>query len=167
MSVLDAAYATVHYDGAEDTSVIAERMGLGKQVLLNKVNVNNTTHHLTLLEAVKLMQVTNDFRILSALAAEFGGIYVPRPQALNVSADQLIGDISNMSLKFGTLIQEVAKDIVDSRITPNEMKSIEKQANDLRVALEVLLAHIRGVHKQKTPTKKTLVSHKRAHASSV
>lgn len=164
MSVLDAAYATVHYDGAEETSVIAERMGLGKQVLLNKVNVNNTTHHLTLVEAVKLMQVTNDIRILNALAAEFGGIYVPRPDALNQRADQLIGDISNMSLKFGTLIQEVAKDIADSRISSNEMKNIEKQANDLRVALEVLLAHVRGVHKQNSLTK-PLASHKQVHVA--
>lgn len=166
MSVLDAAYATVHCDGAEETTVIAERMGLGKQVLLNKVNVNNTTHHLTLLETVKLMQVTNDIRILNALAADFGGIYVPRPDALHESADQLIGDISNMSLKFGTLIQEVAKDIADSKITSNEMKNIEKQANDLRVALEVLLAHIRGLHKQNSPTR-TLARNKQAHTTSV
>lgn len=166
MSILEAAYATVHYDEAEDTSVIAERMGLGKQVLLNKVNVNNTTHHLTLVEAVKLMQVTSDTRILNALAAEFGGIYVPRPEALHESADQLIGDISNMSLKFGTLIQEVAKDIADSKITSNEMKNIEMEANDLRVALEVLLAHIRGIHKQNLPTR-TLARHKQAYASSV
>jgi hypothetical protein len=151
MSVLEAAYATVHNNEAEKTALIAEKMGLSKQVLLNKLNINNATHHLTLAEAVKLMQATHDLRILHALAAEFGGVYVPRVDALEENADRLISDISQMSMKFGALIQEVAKDIADGEISANELGYIEEDAMSLRNALEALLAHVRGIHDKRKP----------------
>jgi hypothetical protein len=41
-------------------------------LLRSKVNPNNTTHHLTLVEAGEIMSVTDDHQILHAMAAEQG-----------------------------------------------------------------------------------------------
>lgn len=153
MSVLEAAYATVHNKGAEDTALIAEKMGIGKQVLVNKLNTNTShkTHHLSLMEAIRLMKVTHDLRILHAMAAEFGGIYIPRPESMAENGDRLISDISQMSMEFGALIQEVAQDISDGEISANELGRIEDDAMKLRNALEALLGHVRWVHERNKP----------------
>lgn len=64
MNILDAAYHTVH-DFLGGASALASRMGIKSPAVLNsKVNPNTHTHHITLLEAVKLMEITGDYRIL-------------------------------------------------------------------------------------------------------
>lgn len=71
MNILDAAYNTVHdYKGG--ASALAPRMGIKSPAVLNsKVNPNTHTHHITLLEAVKLMEITGDYRILQEYAPDW------------------------------------------------------------------------------------------------
>ena len=141
MTVADAAYDTFH-SFKEGTEALAQQMGIGKQVLINKLNPNNTTHHLTLDEAVRLMHGTGDVRLIHALAAEFGGVYVPLPEQGNAQVTSVLGDISKMSVEFGALIKEVADDIQDGVITPNEHRKIQKEADELRKALAHLMADL-------------------------
>lgn len=68
MNIIDAAHKTVHaYPGGSES--LAPRIAMSAAVLRNKVNPNNSTHHLTLVEASEVMGVTGDYRILHALAA--------------------------------------------------------------------------------------------------
>ena len=64
MNVKDATHATVHdYPGGAES--LAPRMGIkSPQVLRNKVNPATDTHHLRLDEAVRMMAVTGDYRII-------------------------------------------------------------------------------------------------------
>ena len=67
MNLADAVYRTVHeYPGG--ATALAARMGMSSNMLSNKVNPNNDTHHLRLDEANTLMSFTNDYRILHAQA---------------------------------------------------------------------------------------------------
>jgi hypothetical protein len=144
MTISQAVQLTVETAGG--AKQVAEQMGVGHQVLLNKVNPNNKTHHLNLAEAVKMMQVTSDTRILEALANEFGGLYIPI--ALTSSAaPNLIGDLATMSAEFGALMREVAEDLADGAISDNELADVEREAGNLRTALAVLLADLRRVNK--------------------
>lgn len=71
MDVLDAAYHTAHsYKGG--VHALAVSMGVSGNVLQNKVNPNNTTHHLTLAEAVAMMDLADNDAILMAIAAHRG-----------------------------------------------------------------------------------------------
>src|SRR4051812_31871314 len=108
MNVAHAAYDTVHeHEGG--AAAVAARIGVGRQVLVNKLNPQNTTHHLTLDEAVRLIKVTGDFRLMHALADEFKGVFIPLPD--QGGASTVVGHISEMSLEFGSLIKEVASDL--------------------------------------------------------
>jgi len=65
MNTIDAAYHTVHdYPGGAEA--LAPRMGMSAAVLRNKVNPNNTTHHLTYAEAQRIVALTGDVRMLQA-----------------------------------------------------------------------------------------------------
>ncbi|MCC9597763.1 MULTISPECIES: phage regulatory CII family protein [unclassified Rubrivivax] len=150
MSIDQAAYDTVHSaDGG--AKVVAGKMSIGHQVLLNKVGLNNTTHHLTLQEAVRLMQVTGDLRILHAMAESFDGLFIPVPRPATEGAPNLVGDLARMSAEFGELMHEVAEDLADGVISDNEMVRVEKEANGLRVALSTLLKDLRRLNESNRP----------------
>lgn len=147
MRVLEAAYRTVH-DSPGGAAAVAEGIGMGKQVLVNKVNPNNRSHHLSLEEAVKLMESTGDIQILHALAQGFSGIFLPLAGIPSISDTAVITDISEMSVKFGRLVQEVVEDAKDGEITGTELNRIEAEAMRLRTTLEALLSHVRTMHEK-------------------
>lgn len=147
MRVLEAAYRTVH-ESLGGAAAVSDGIGIGKQVLVNKVNPNNNSHHLGLEEAVKLMKFTSDIQILHALAQEFSGIFVPLGEIPSASDNAVITDISEMSVKFGRLVQEVVEDAKDGEITSTELNRIEGEAMRLRTTLEALLSHVRAMHEK-------------------
>ena len=145
MTIDQAAYDTVH--GAEGgAKVVAARMGMSHQVLVNKVGLNNTTHHLTLQEAATLMRVTGNLRLLYTLAEGFDGMFVPVPRAAAEGVPNLVGDVARMSAEFGKLMHEVADDLADGVVTDNEMAQLEREADGLRTALSMLLKDLRQLN---------------------
>lgn len=147
MKVALAAYATVHdYPGS--VAEIATGIQIGKQVLINKVNPQNTTHHLALDEAQRLMKFTGDMQIIYALADEMDGVFVPLPKNGGAQSIRVVTDIGKMSQKFGLLLNEVADDIEDGVISANELKRIQKDAADLREVLATLMSDITAIYEQ-------------------
>lgn len=66
--VQQVAYQTAHdYKGG--MKKLADQVGVVQGTLLHKLNPNNDTHHLTLQECIRLMEVTNNAAILHAMAA--------------------------------------------------------------------------------------------------
>ncbi len=143
MNITDAAHKTVkdYPGGAEALGV---RIGMSGAVLRNKVNPNNSTHHLSLAEASEIMGVTGDDRMLHALAAEHG--YVLR-RVEGVASGSVIGAVLAVSKRQGDLAQAVATSLEDGRITPNESSeigrlcaSIQADAADLAQRAELASA---------------------------
>lgn len=76
MNTRDAAYLTGHhYPGG--VSALATRMGMDTRELSRKLNPN--TGDLWLDEAVALMTLSGDYRILHAMADELGYTLAPQP----------------------------------------------------------------------------------------
>ena len=146
MPIEKAAYNTVH-QAPGGAKVTASSMGLSYQVLLNKVNSKNTTHHLTLKEVVDVMRATKDTRILDALASEFNGMFLPLPALSSDVPPNLMTDIAKMSSEFGSLLKEISDDLSDGKITENEWTRIDNDAAKLREALAMLMGDLRRVYK--------------------
>lgn len=142
MRVLEAAYRTVH-ESAGGAIAVADGIGIGKQVLVNKVNPNNNSHHLGLEEAVKLMEFTGDIQILHALAQGFSGIFVPLASPPSASDNAVITDISEMSVKFGRLVQEVVEDAKDGEIIFDTILFAERERELNNILVEMGATKIR------------------------
>lgn len=142
--VLRAAFHTVeeHSRGAK---ALAAAMGVQYKTLLNKVNPNQTSHHLSLQEALRLMQVTRDTRVMDALAEALGGQFICSPD-VGQGDPKLMQDLAEMTMRFGELMREVANDIADTVISNNELARIEKEADQLRSALHRLLVDLRSMN---------------------
>lgn len=142
--VLRAAHHTVeeHPGGAK---ALAAAMGVQHKTLLNKVNPNQSSHHLSLHEALRLMLVTKDTRVMDALADALGGQFICSPDVAQ-GDPKLMQDLAEMTLRFGELMREVANDIADTVISNNELARIEKEADQLRSALHRLLGDLRSMN---------------------
>lgn len=123
MNITDAAYAVAHdYPGG--TESLAPRLGMSAAVLRNKVNPNNTTHHLTLAEALRMSEITADARVAEAFARALGRACVEIPAAENCADGEVIEMMSASMQTFGQIGQEITKTFEDGRVEPHESRRI-------------------------------------------
>lgn len=140
MNITDAAYHTVHdYPGGSEA--LEARMGMSAAVLRNKVNPNNTTHHLTLAEAFKLQDITGDHRIAHAMAGSLGYTLTPTE---GPDAGSLIAALLTAAAGQGDLAKVVADALADGRITPNEAASIARACATVQAATVAIAMHASG-----------------------
>ena len=140
IDVIDAAYLTAqkHPGGVVD---LAKRLVVSPNVLQNKLNPNNTTHHLTLRESIALQLMANNPAILHALAAMLGYSCTP------VVPDQADGDpveaFMAMQREVGEFTAAAADALQGNRaISRNEHRRVKHQANELIAAVGHLVATV-------------------------
>lgn len=145
MNITDAAYATVHdYPGGSEA--LAGRMGMSAAVLRNKVNTNNTTHHLTLAEAQRLVGLTGDKRILHALAMESGDLVIEGALDEGPTSDMAILEaMAALMSRSGELGGAIHHAFTDGVLTEDEMQRIEGVGYALRKKVVRLMRRLRGM----------------------
>lgn len=124
LDVLDAAYRTAHeYPGG--VAPLAFRMGLPASTLNHKVNLTNSTHHLSLKEAVLMQAVSGNFLILQAMAGALGHAVLQLEPA---SDGQPMTDVARMVREFSELLTRVTTSTADGTVTMNEVRECQRQA---------------------------------------
>ena len=127
MNVSDAAYLTGHeYPGGN--AALGPRIGVSGNVLSNKLNPNINTHHLTLSEAMRIMSLTGDLRILQAMSSELGVTIRPLPMIGEESAMDALVHTAN---EFGQYMVAINDALSDGRVTKLELRKVGKELGDL------------------------------------
>lgn len=125
MNVLDALYHTAH-DYAGGIEALATRMDASANVLNKKVNPNIDTHRALLTEAVKIQQITQDYRVLHAMASALGFVAVPL-----LDEDEIVGDMSlldsfmSVAEAHGDFAKAFKQALEDNRFTPAEFELLK------------------------------------------
>ncbi|MBK8019106.1 MAG: hypothetical protein IPK20_22085 [Betaproteobacteria bacterium] len=128
-AIEDAAYNTVHdYPGGAEA--LAPRMGKSAKVLDSKVNRNEFRHHLTLREAVQIMGLTGDHRMVRAICRHLGYLDPIRAVVYEGIADE-------------QLLELVAAATVTS--SDHEFESFDEQTIEAMTALAELRDRLRGM----------------------
>ena len=144
MNITDAAYAVAHdYPGG--TESLAPRLGMSGAVLRNKVNPNNTTHHLTLAEAVRMSQITGDARIAEAIANELGFTLVHTPRVEDCSDAAIVEMMGKAWQTHGDVGKEICKTLEDGRVVLKEVERVESKIFEHAQVLFNLSARLRGM----------------------
>ncbi len=147
MNITDAAHKTVKdYPGGSEA--LAPRIDMSAAVLRNKVNPNNTTHHLTLAEASEIMGVTGDHRMLHALAAEHG---YTLQQMGEPASGSMLGCLLAASAAKGDLAEILTEALADNRITPNEAADIARACAAVQAAIVRVGQHATAAAKAGVP----------------
>jgi len=144
MHVSDAAYATVHdYPGG--SASLGPRVGINPVVLSSKVNPNTSTHHLMLVEALRLMALTGDHRILRAICDELG--YLPPIPRLDCAVPDvaLLETYTRLMAELGDFSREFHTAMADGRLTLREIERMDAEMMDVFAAGEELLNRARQI----------------------
>lgn len=144
MNIKDAAHATVHdYPGGSES--LGPRMNIVPAVLRNKVNPNSTSHHLTLVEADRLMSMTGDHRILEALAQHHGYVLVPVAFDTPPSDMAILELVTHVWRHNGDVGRSVDDALADGRITKRELEYIKQSIHRVEQAMHTMLARIQQI----------------------
>jgi hypothetical protein len=144
-TVLDAAYMTAHdYPGG--ATALAIRMGVNHTVLSNKLNPNNKDHNLYLQDALPIMVMTNDHRILHALCKELGLMVIPLP---TIGEETTVEAITDTCRDFADYLHGVTTSLADGVITNLELRTTQTELAKLIAQagkLESILAGMEARH---------------------
>jgi|SRR5690606_6639188 len=145
MNTVDAAYHTVHdYPGGSES--LGPRVSISAAVLRNKVNPNNSTHHLTFAEAQRVAAFTNDFRMLQAWAHAEGFLLVKAPVGAVDSSDMaVLEQVAAMMVAQGHFANEIHTALADGVVTKDEMQSIEGAGKAFMSSVASIKERVRGM----------------------
>ena len=146
MNYKDAFYKTVH-DAPGGCEALAMRMGYTAGLLRNKANPNSTTNVMTMDDASRVMELTEDYAVLHALARRHGFVCtkIDAQPASDMAVLESVTDIWGSLGQVGTLVHTA---LADGRIDANEVQHIEKAIFvSIRPMME-LLARLNGMAEQ-------------------
>lgn len=149
--VLDVIHSTVH-GFLPGTGVLAERMGMSREVLQQKANRNNTQHVFHPQQLVDLMRQTGNVAVLHCLAEQVGHT------ATLALPDGAGGDPVQAFMHMQCALSDFVRSVADplaplhdggdmgagQYVTPNEMRRATAMAADLHTAIGNVLAAMRG-----------------------
>lgn len=141
MDVLDAAFL-IAQEMPGGVPALAQRMGVSANTLQHKLNPNNTTHHLTLKEAVALQAVSGMPYVLHAMAA--GLDYICLRARPNDSEGDAVEAFMRVQQAMGELTAAAADVFLGGKTTVsrNELRRIEHFANDAMATISHLVAAV-------------------------
>lgn len=147
MNLADAAYKTVHeYQGG--ATALAARMGMSSNMLSNKVNPNNATHHLRLDESNTMMAFTGDYRILHAQAEMHGKVCIQLPECLQKQELDMFEMLLEVGARKGDVFELIRKARIDGTC-PKSLKNIRKGIYELQKSLTLMTQQIKQIEKEK------------------
>src|SRR5690606_1462296 len=126
MNTTDAAYHAVHdYPGRSES--LGPRVGISPGVLRNKVNPNNETHHLTFAEAQRVVDITDDERMLRAWAHSRGLLLIKAPDGDHSASDiSVLEAVVETGVAHGQFMQSIHTALADGKVDSAEIEAINQ-----------------------------------------
>lgn len=145
MDISDAAYHTVHdYPGG--AVALGARLHVNGTVLNSKVLPTCPTHHLALDEAVRVMELTGDHRILVALCRRLGYLDpIPAVAYDGIADEALLEMVARMHGETSDVSRSLVDALADGKVTRDELGRFEIEAQEAMTAIAALLDRVRGM----------------------
>jgi len=144
MNIQDAAHMLGHeYPGG--AGALADRMGIVRAVFNSKLNPNTPTHHLTLVEALRMQQLAQRYDILFSMADTLGFVCIPSTAE---QTDHIERDITALCKEFGEYVAKVTEAIEDGDVTGNELKDTERELSEMIGKAVTLQTRLAGMRRQ-------------------
>lgn len=135
MDQLDIAIHQTAHDAPGGLEALARTMGLGAQVLRNKVCPTTDTHKLSLREAVAMMDATGDDRILHVIADMRG--YSLERRALPDAAS-IVQAVLSAGSEQGDVSKAIQEALADGKLTEREKAKIAQEIREAQRTLDAL-----------------------------
>lgn len=140
MEKLDLAIQDTVFNGSLSAQQIAHKVGIGYQILLNKVNPTNEVNKLTLRETWALTHATENVSIFRIILEDLG--YVIRRVAAENPKTDILNAFLELSSESGDVARVTKEALADGRISLREKIAIRREVEENIRALEKLLTVI-------------------------
>jgi hypothetical protein len=135
-----AAHATVHdYPGG--SIALGPMMGISASFLRTAVNPHSRDHSLTIERACQLMSITNDPRILAAMADEIGYSIIKLP-SFEISDSAVLESYTAMLAELGEFSGVFNQSLADNKINRKEFDRMREEMNQTIAAALALIGRI-------------------------
>lgn len=143
MDVLDAAFL-IAQETPGGVAALAARMGVSANTLQHKLNPNNTTHHLTLKEAVALQVVSGLPYVLHAMAAQLDHTCLrARPDVAQGDAWEAFRFVQQAMGDFTAAAADALRP-ERGAVSANALRRVEHEANELMAGITALVNTVAG-----------------------
>lgn len=150
MDVFQAAYRVAHdFEGGAAKSggavKLAQRMGKNPGTFLNQVNPEQETHKLWIGDAVLMQVISDDHRILHAMAATLGEVCFPIPDLKSVSDAALLELVCKIGTEGGHFYEVVNAGLNRARFTRADHERIREEGLQFIAAIAETMARVEGL----------------------
>lgn len=144
LNVTDTAHAVAHeYKGGCES--LAPRMGLSGNILRNKVDPRKDSHKLSLEEAVRMGDLTDDDRVLEAWARHRGFALVKMPDVATCTDAAIVELMGEAWATHGEVGKEICKTLEDGCVEHREVERVEGKVFKHAQVLFNIAARLRGM----------------------
>ena len=133
MSHLNQAMHDLVHKSEMSTTEISEALGIGRQVLTNKVNPQNEYNKLTVHELHAIQVLTGNDVVLRAMQAEFV------ISVLKNAPPSILEAMINQGKEIGDVFAAVQEALADNHLSERERSKILKEIREAITSLEVLM----------------------------
>ncbi len=144
MSPHDAFHQTVHA-APGGLEALAIRLGMSAQILRNKANPNNTSNHVSLRDLENVMELTDDYRTLHALAKSCGFVCIKVEGDTGPSDLALLEVVTSAMSANGGFGAAINKALDDGRIQQHEVEMVKDAAFEATRTLHAVVARLQGL----------------------
>lgn len=141
--VVNASYNTLKQ--FNNTAELERQLGKRPGVLPNEINPNQNSHKFGLMDAIRLMKLTNDIQILRAIASELGYSLYFLGDYHSISDVELLNSYSNWHAEIGDVNRAISEALEDGDIEKHEFERIERELQETFSAALELLNRIRAL----------------------
>lgn len=124
---------------------MAPRLDMSANVLQNKVSLTQTTHKLALHEAMKMQHITQDYRILHAMADELNHVAIPLPNFDGISDMELLDAYMDDITALGEFTASFQTSIADGSLTQRELDNVEAKSYEFINKHVALMSRLRSM----------------------
>jgi hypothetical protein len=144
MNPKDAFHQTVHTTPG-GCAALAVRLGMSPTILRNKANPNSSVNVVTIDDIDRVMELTEDYSVLHALAANHGHVCVRVEEGAPVPDMAVLEMVTMVWQTNGQVGAEVNQALADGKITRDEIVRVRDAVKSAERALEGVLARLEGM----------------------
>jgi len=124
MNYKDAFHRTVH-EAPGGCEALAVRLGYTAGLLRNKANPNSTTNVLTMDDASRVMEITQNYDVLHALARQHGFVCTKLDEA--PACDMaVLESVTGLWATLGAFGGEIHQALADGHVDAKEVAAVDK-----------------------------------------
>lgn len=124
MNYKDAFHRTVH-EAPGGCEALAVRLGYTAGLLRNKANPNSTTNVLTMDDASRVMEITENYDVLHALARQHGFVCTKLDEQPPCDM-AVLESVTGLWAKLGAFGSEIHQALADGRVDAREVAAVDK-----------------------------------------